>query len=488
MLKSKFLDIVKTFSPEELRGFRNFVRSPFHNTNKNVIKVNEIVKKYYPDLNNEGLLKEKVFSKIYPGKKYNDIVMRILLSDLMKLAEEFLAYINFNKNPLSEKRFLMNELNERKLNVLFNRHLNSSRDMLGENNVGNNSIDVNYFLNLHQLETLQIDHMISRSKQADTGENVLRQGEYLINFFLINILNISDELVSHEEVLNLKFDFNIVEEFLNNFNIKQFIEYLKENNYKYHPVLSIYYYMYLCNVNPENDNYYFTFKDLIFTNLNLFTKEERFNLFIILESICTSKTLSGKTQFYEQMMLIYETMLSNNLYTHSDTEYFQINLFRNMIYTAVVLKKPDWIEKFIIEYLDKLMPEYRDEVYHFAYTLIYFEKKEFSKALDEISKVRYDFYVFKFDVRLFTLKIYYEMNSFESAISLIDTFTHFLNNNKSDLKNYRNSFFEFLKFLKQLIKIKTGNKKTDKNEIKKEILATERLINKNWLLEKADEL
>ncbi|MDQ3020291.1 MAG: hypothetical protein M3R36_06945 [Bacteroidota bacterium] len=145
-------------------------------------------------------------------------------------------------------------------------------------------------------------------------------------------------------------------------------------------------------------------------------------------------------------------MLANNLYTHSDTEYFQINLFRNIIYAAVVLKKFNWAENFVKGHLNKLMPDYRDEVYHFAYSMIYFEKREFSKALDEISKVRYDFFVFKFDVRLYTLKIYYEMNSFESAISLIDTFTHFLSNNKSAPGKLQEKFFKISEIVTEVNK------------------------------------
>ncbi len=494
MLKSKFLDIVKTFSPEELKGFRNFVRSPFHNSNKNVIRVTEIVKKYFPEFKDEHLLKENIFMKIYPGKMYNDTVMRILLSDLLKLAEEYLACINLKKNPLEEKKLLLNELDERRIQVLFNMNMKSANEMLGENNQESlrndsfNSIDIKYFLDRFEFESLLIDNMISRNKQPESGMNVLKQGEYLINFFLINILNIAQELSSHYEVLNVKFEYNIVDEFLSGFDIKKFITSLEKNNYRYYSVLSIYYYMYMSLIDPDKEEYFYKLKDLIFKNLNLFKREEKFNLFIILESICTSNTGSGKRDFYKQLMIVYEEMLSKNIYTHSPNEHFQVNLFRNIFYTAIALKKFDWAEDFINKHLSEVMPEYRDEVRHLAYTLIYFEKKDYARALEEISGVRYDFFVFKYDIRILTLKIYYEMNSFESALSLIDTFTHFLTNSKSTSESYKEGFFNFLKYVRQFIRIKTGSDKIYIGQIKKEILATAKLINKNWILEKAEEL
>ncbi len=483
MLKSKFLDIVKTFSTEEFREFRNFVRSPFHNTNKNVIKITEILNKYFPDLENVNLQKEKLFDKIYPGKKYNDTVMRILLSDLLKLAEEYLAYYNFVTNPIEEKKFLLHELDKRKLNSLFRHHLKIASEELNKN-----FIDPTHFADLFELQSIKIDNMISEDKQHESSEEVLKQGESLITFFLIHILNIAHELATHKEVLNLEFNFNIVEEFIGNFNINNFIKKTSGNDYKYRAVLLIYYHMYLSMIQPDNDDNYFKLKELVMDNFDMFKREEKFNLFIILESICTTSISSGKRHFYEKAMELYKLMLSKNIYTHSDSEFFQLNLFRNIFYTAIVLKEFEWAESFTKEYLNKVMPLHREDISHLANAYIYFEKKEFEKALGEISSVNYKFFVFKYDVRILTLKIYYELDSFEPALSLIDTFTHFLSNNKTLSGTNKDGFLNFLKFLKHLIKMKSGDMKNDSFNFKREIGNTERLMNKNWLLEKAGEL
>src|SRR5260370_5344844 len=110
MLKSKFIDILKTFSPKEFKQFRDFIHSPFHNSNKNVIKLYEIIRKYTPKFDSSSIEKEKLFRKLYPGKKYNDTVMRILLSDLLRLGEEFLIQRRSRQNPFAENLFLLEEL------------------------------------------------------------------------------------------------------------------------------------------------------------------------------------------------------------------------------------------------------------------------------------------------------------------------------------------------------------------------------------------
>jgi hypothetical protein len=126
MIKSKFIDVIRTFSPGELKQFRDFLRSPFHNTNKKVIKLFEIVRKYSPDYNSHQLEKENLFKILYPGKKYNDLVMRILISDSMRLSEEFLAYSRFSSEPMEEKVLLLKEYSGRNLNSLFDTTLKRS--------------------------------------------------------------------------------------------------------------------------------------------------------------------------------------------------------------------------------------------------------------------------------------------------------------------------------------------------------------------------
>lgn len=181
-------------------------------------------------------------------------------------------------------------------------------------------------------------------------------------------------------------------------------------------------------------------------------------------------------------------MLAEKIYKHSNEEYFQLNLFRNIFYTAVYLREYEWTFKFIEDHVQELQPEFRENIKHLAYAYINFGKCEFETALEEITKVRYDYFAFKFDVRLLTLKIYYEMNLFEPALSLIDSFSHFLSNNKNVSVQQKESFGNFLKFLKQLVRIKSNDLIKDSIELKREINSVKTVISKNWLLEKVSEL
>ncbi len=61
MIHSKSIQVLKTLSEEELKQFSDFLRSPFHNKNRSLIKLFDVLKKYHPEYEVEN---EKVYSKV----------------------------------------------------------------------------------------------------------------------------------------------------------------------------------------------------------------------------------------------------------------------------------------------------------------------------------------------------------------------------------------------------------------------------------------
>ena len=168
----------------------------------------------------------------------------------------------------------------------------------------------------------------------------------------------------------------------------------------------------------------------------------------------------------------------------------QANLFRNIFYTAVVLKKYEWAEAFLNDYHSYLLPEQREDMFNYTKAVLNFERKRFAEALEQIFRVNYNFFVLKYEAKTLTMKILYELKLFEQALSLIDSFSHFLSKNKKVSELYKRQFMNFLKYCRALIK-KSQKKeqftKVDIAELKKKISDEKDIINKSWLLEKAEE-
>lgn len=485
MIKSRVIEILKTFSSAELKSFRLYVNSPVHNTNKNVRKILEIIKRHHPLFDSQVLVKENLFRKLYPQKTYNDIVMRVLISDMLRLCEEFLSYREYKKDYISEKKYLLQELMQRKLNTLLNSHIREAECYLERN--GN--INLLYFLNKSYIEQAKVDSFITADRQEKSTQSVVRQGEFLTDFFIVNGLNLIHEQIEHKEVLNKKEKLSVLEIFFACFDIEGFIGKLRENQYDYLHIIEIYYLIYRFNNDFQDDITYFKLKKLIKENLYRFDNKEKYNLMLALESCAISRIGQENKDPQKELREVYEMMLKKKIFLSSGRKIMQVNLFRNIFLNALIVKKYKEAEKFTGEYSKYLLPDQRTDMMNYAAALLSYERRNFIDALTHIAKVNYSFFVFKYDAKVLMLKIYYELKDFEPALTMIDSFSHFLTKNRIVTDAYKKQFMGFLKYLRYLIKLNLREGRTGEC-IRLEQAAKKEgyVINKKWILDKIDEL
>ena len=63
MRHSKLIGYLSRFSSQEMKDFRHFLQSPYHNSNKQALRLLEGLLSYHPDFDSPRLTKEKDFSK-----------------------------------------------------------------------------------------------------------------------------------------------------------------------------------------------------------------------------------------------------------------------------------------------------------------------------------------------------------------------------------------------------------------------------------------
>ena len=100
---SKFVQTIKTFSIEELKSFEGWLHSPWCNSNKNLIKLLEKLKKHYPAFDHPKLTKEKLFKQVLPTGKFSDRRINNLLSEGYLAAERFMVFHNLSQNQNLQK-------------------------------------------------------------------------------------------------------------------------------------------------------------------------------------------------------------------------------------------------------------------------------------------------------------------------------------------------------------------------------------------------
>src|SRR5690606_16709325 len=114
MISSKAIDILDTFSDEELKEFGQFIRSPFFNTNKNLVRLFDVVKGAL-SRDDPAITEEYVYGEIFPGKKYNYGIFKNLLSEMYVQVCEYLAVKRVRQKTGDKNTYLIKELVDRKL-------------------------------------------------------------------------------------------------------------------------------------------------------------------------------------------------------------------------------------------------------------------------------------------------------------------------------------------------------------------------------------
>lgn len=482
MVRSKSIDIINKFDEKEFREFGKFVNSPYFNSNSKLCELYSVLIKNYPGFTKRDFTKEKIYEKLFPGKKFNDGTMRKLLSGLQSLAEEYLSHSALNNHYFAKQNLLLNKLDEKRLDVIFNQHLVEIFKTYEQEGI----IDDQYFRNNFEIyETLL-------SFQASVGKNEIDVQEkcffYLISHCIVLSLKLSQNLMAG--TIEKKFDFKntLLFKFTEQFDFDSFIKLIKNYSPQFYPVLRIYYLNFLIlSAQDDNDNYFWEMKKLIGENIHKFSRFEKYNLMLFLENGASLKIRDGKIDFVKHIHEIHRTMLDKNIYESDDNQYFHIIRFWKIVSNALRLNEFEWTENFVKDYSNRLAPEYTEHMRNYSYAMLYFAKGQYDESLECASKTKPLMYNIRYDLMFLKIKCCYELGLVEELYYHLDSFKHLLKNDTSP-EWAKKRFENFLLFFENLVKLKKNPGEMDKDIefFNQKLQKAGEVSEKRWLLEKAN--
>ncbi len=205
-------------------------------------------------------------------------------------------------------------------------------------------------------------------------------------------------------------------------------------------------------------------------------------------AFCAEKEKFGSSDFLNEEFSLYKEMLNSDAYTWSEDDYMQVVTFRNIMIVGLTLKEYRWLEWFAGKYIDEIKPEYRENMKNLLLANISYAERKFDEALVYITKVKYDLFLYKLDVKILMLKIYFELNLYEQAYYLIDSFRHYLSNSDDLTESNKIQHTNFLNIYSKLLRAKSNEDTGEYKNILSELKNTELVSARNWLKEKINEL
>lgn len=255
MLKSTLLDIIRTFSKEELNKFEDFLRSPYFNKKDFIVEMFLEIKKYFPEFRNENLKRELVWKKLFPEKEFNYGIMKNMIYELVKMSEKFITLESYGKNEFRMFNDLIEEIDNRNLEKILSTKLLSFDKHFNIKNANESSMPIHdYYQTLSKIYWLKVLNGYNDSKTDFKREKDLGT-EDLIYSFLINFIKVFDNLRIVKFIGNESDDDDILYLILQSIDtsvMKQILEHAKQNSESTFKILNCYYSMYKSLSSFEN--------------------------------------------------------------------------------------------------------------------------------------------------------------------------------------------------------------------------------------------
>ncbi len=455
----KVHELSAVLKPQEEAAFREFLLSPFYNTNSRVSALFELL----CDPEKSVLVgdKKSLYKKLFPGKRYDDKQLRYLFSYLSGYLEKFLALRELENNPQQYLLLLRRSLAERHATKAhsFARFRFQQLDKLES---------VPYYM--YQYQSAELDHKYSatRVRQAD----YLSILSHLDHFYFLRKLQLQCELINLRNVFNTE---------TNMFLINDICQLIVQNHFFKSPLIEVYYgiLMMLTHPEKESESHFQRVVQLIHESNTKFPIDDLNNTYQYVKNFCIRMINKGNDGYRKVLFDIYKTILRNRRMMKKGE--FSPWEYKNIVTLGLRLQEEKWIQEFIHKYLNYLPTEERANAFTYNSAMLCYYQKNFRQTLKLLQAVEFTDLYYQLDARSILLKVYFETDDTETLLHHISAFKIFIRRNKL-VSDYQKEIY--LNFIRYALKIfRAGNNLKKLSVVKNEILSQQNISDKNWLLE-----
>jgi hypothetical protein len=463
--------LLKTFEREEIEQFKNFISSDFFNKAGYLTNYFQKLIEYHPDFEDYEKNKIKIFHELYPGREYNDATIRKINSELLKLAEDFLTIQALKKDSFLKRNLLLSELDSRKIDNLFNRRIDEAYDKVKP--IGD--LNQKYYNELYKLNSIEILYHSVRNRTKGFDKYYELIDNMNINF-LAGKLKKYTMLIS-DSYFHLKYirDKNEIERFLR--------EIVKSSFFNI-PLIKILYYVLLIYWEPGIDTFN-KLKKVTSEYKSLLPIEELEWIYFSLLNFSIIQINMGNSDFIKEELEIYKNLFDFNLIVYNNQ--IETVLYKNIISSAVEAGDIKFAEEFKEEYKKYIFTPDKKDIVNYCEANIAYAKKNYFEALEILAKVNFSEVNQKFSLRNLSLKILYDSEMFEEALSAADSYKQNIKREKKLPQDLIKLYGNFIQAYKMLIKIKLSCDKSEAGLLLQKIKKNESTA-KSWLINRCAQL
>jgi hypothetical protein len=239
---------------------------------------------------------------------------------------------------------------------------------------------------------------------------------------------------------------------------------------------------------PFKDEPYFQMKELTFKSLNSMAKDDKNYFLNSLARLCTLRFVAGDTRYKKEAFEIRKKTVEEDLFSFNNDGNIRASEFRSTFIEALNVNELDWAETFADKYIPRLNQRIRKDIDNYCNARIAYERHDYDKAIQSASNVNINQIFFKLDMKNLVAKIYYDTDSAEPLISVLNSYYQLIHNSEQQDENIIKRHAGFVKYLRKLSSIKFENKGKDELAFIKKKIEKENITSKTWLIKKIMDL
>lgn len=455
----KIIQTLDTLGKVEKSRFLRFLQSPYFNQRQDVLNLYLAIQE---DVRSDD--KEQLYARACPGAPYEPQKLRLLMSYLQKLADQFLAVEQWQATPGAQESELVQAYRQKGLERHFQDALHLAKQHLAQQPLRNSGYYMRQGILLWEearYASLRHPHDESALLALSDNADLLWLSQKLRYLCLHTAYTARFRTTRH---LRLREEVESV---------------LQQADYSAVPAISTWFYCLKMLESPESAGYFAQFKQQFLAQSQAFDPDELRDLYLFAVNYCIRRVNEGQTVFFHDIMDFYkEGLMQGHLLDKGVLSHFT---YYNIVAAGLHTREYEWVENFIQRYRNALERSYRDSAFSFNRARLEFARKRYDDALALLQNANYHDPLLNMAAKTMSLKIYYALGEYEVLHAHLEAFVIYIRR-KPGLGYHRNNYLNLARYTQKLIAL-NWNDKAEVSAMRQKIENEAVLTEREWLLE-----
>jgi hypothetical protein len=462
-------EALQTLSRAEWLSWLDFVRSPFFNKKEHLVRLADYG--YQCFVSKQVFQRNAAFETTFPDSDaFDDGKIRLAASRLLTLLEEFWVISDTVGSNASIRLRIPRVYRQRSLSRHFSKTLREAKADCKHQSLRN----AEHYDNLLLLEN-ELYEENAVGKRTETF-NLQEISDLMDASFVAKKLRHACFSLSHQAVFKVEYQTGLLHQVLD------FVE--KDTNLQKLPAIALYFHCYRFLTLPNGEEDFRVFRAILAKEENAFPEVEIRSLYRLALNFCIKKINASDSSFYQETMTLYKAVLDKGFLLENG--FLSRFSYNNIVVLALKINELAWAEQFIHDYKPKVERAHREALFALNLARIVYLRKDYKAALLHLQNADYKDLIHNLSAKTLQMKIFFELEETDLLEAHLSSMEKFIRRHMG-LTYHRESFTHFIRLTRQILQT-PSNDLDGKKQLKKAILETPSLSEKEWLLERLEKI